>query len=76
MKTNPGDTSFNTSAPKIMIICFTVPKIRHVRDVIIIFHFGQFFALFAQKNQNFKNMKKTPGDNMCTKNYDKMMYGS
>ena len=49
MKTHPGDTSFNTSAPKIMIICFTVPKIRHVRDVIIIFHFGQFFALFAQK---------------------------
>ena len=32
-----------SSVPKIMIICFIVPEIRHVTDVII-FHFGLFFA--------------------------------
>ena len=46
-------------------------------DVIVIFHFGLFFALLppkSPKNQNFKKMKKTPGDiiilHMCTKKYD------
>ena len=38
-------SSFCTSAPKIMIICHTVPEIRHVTDVIFIFHFGLFFPL-------------------------------
>ena len=28
-----------------MIICYTVPEIWHVMDVIVIFHFGLFFAL-------------------------------
>ena len=37
-------SSFYTSAPKIMIICYIVPEILHVTDVII-FHFGLFFAL-------------------------------
>ena len=47
------------------------------------FHFGLFFALLppnSPKNQNFKKMKKVPGDiiilHMCTKNYDWMAYGS
>ena len=44
--------------------------------VIVIFHFGLFFALFKTK----KKMKKMPGDitilDMCTKNYGQMMYGS
>ena len=35
---------FYTSVPKIMIICYTVPEIWCVTDVII-FHFGLFFAL-------------------------------
>ena len=46
-------------------------------DVIVIFHFGLFFALLplnSLKNENFKKMKRTPGDfitlHMCTKNYD------
>ena len=49
---------------------------------VIIFHFGLFFALLppnSPKNQNFKKMKKPPGDiilQMCTKNYDQMMQGS
>ena len=36
--------SFYTSVPKIMIICYNVPEIWHVTDVII-FHFGPSFAL-------------------------------
>ena len=37
-------SSFYTSVPKIMIICYTVPEIWHVTDVII-FHFRSFFVL-------------------------------
>ena len=66
-----------------MIICFTIPEIWRMTDVIVIFHFGLFFAVLppnSPKNQTFKKMKKTPGDiiilNTCTKNYDQMMYGS
>ena len=46
-------------------------------DVIVIFHFGLFFALLppnSPKKENFKKMNKIPGDiiilHMCTKNYD------
>ena len=35
---------FYNSVPKIIIICYTVPEIWCVTDVII-FHFGPFFAL-------------------------------
>ena len=31
-----------------MIISYTVPEIWHVMDLIIIFHFGQFFALLSR----------------------------
>ena len=44
-----------------MIICYTVPEIWHVTDVIVIFHFGLFFALLTPnipENQNFKKIKK------------------
>ena len=34
-----------TKKTKIMIICYTVPEIWCVTDVIVIFHFGLFFAL-------------------------------
>ena len=37
-------SSFYTSIPKIMIICYTVPEIQPMTHVII-FHFGLFFAL-------------------------------
>ena len=40
-------SSFYTSAPKIMIICYTVPKIWCMMDVIVIFHFGLFFAILT-----------------------------
>ena len=44
-----------------MIICYTVPEIWHVTDVIVMFHFGLFFALLcpnSQKNENLKKWKK------------------
>ena len=36
------------SVPKIMIICYTVPEIWGMTDVIVIFHFGLFFVLLPQ----------------------------
>ena len=56
-----GISSFNTSVPKIMIICYTVPDIWPVTDVICIFHFGLFFTLLppnSPTNQNLKKRKK------------------
>ena len=37
-------SSYYTSVPKIIIICYTVPEIWCMTDVIFIFHFGLFFA--------------------------------
>ena len=46
-------------------------------NVIVIFHFGLFFALlppYQPKKSKFQKNEKTPGDiiilHMCTKNYD------
>ena len=39
--------SFYTSEPKIIITCYTVHEIWHMTDVIVIFHFGLFFALLS-----------------------------
>ena len=44
-----------------MIICYTVPEIWRVTDVIVIFHFGLFLHFYppnSLKNQNFKKMKR------------------
>ena len=76
-------SSFYTSVPKIMILCYTVPEIWCVTDAII-FHFGLFFALLPPapqqpKKSKLKKNEKALGDiilHMCTKNYDQMMYGS
>ena len=38
---------FYKSVSKITIICYTVPKIWHVLVVIVVFHFGLFFALLS-----------------------------
>ena len=78
------EISFYTSVPKIMIICYTVPEIWHVTDVIVIFHFGLFFALLppltAQKIKILKKMKKMPKHiiilHKCNKNHDHMLYCS
>ena len=47
-----------TRVQKVVIIRHTVPEIWHVTNVIVIFHFGLFFASYNPKNQNFKQMKK------------------
>ena len=44
-KNNLEISSFYTREPKIMIRCCTVPDIWCVTDVIVISHFGLFFAL-------------------------------
>ena len=53
-------SSFYTRVPKIIILCYTVPEIWRVTDVI--FHFGLFFALLPPSNnletQKFEKMKK------------------
>ena len=58
-----------------MIICYTVPDIWCVMDVII-FHFGYFLPLHLTglKLKIFKKMKKTPGDIIINDN--DMIYGS
>ena len=68
-----------------MIICYAVPEILHVTDVIgFFFHFELFFALLSpkqpEKSKFKKKAKKTPGDiiilQQCTKNHDHMLYCS
>ena len=69
-----------------MIICYTVPEIWRMTEVII-FHFGPFFLPFyppnSPKYQNLKKkkkMKKKPRDiislQKCTTNQDHMLYCS
>ena len=58
----PGDIIIlHTGVPKIMIICYTFPEIWCVTNVIVIFRFGLFLALFAlltaQKIKIKKNKK-------------------
>ena len=53
--------SFYNTVPKIMIICYFVPEIWCVTDVIVIFHFRPFFALL-QKIKVKKKNEKMPGD--------------
>ena len=57
-------SSFYTSVPKIMIICYTVLEIWHMTDVIFIFDFGLFFALLppmaTQKSKFKRKLKKRP----------------
>ena len=48
---------FYISVPKIMIICYTVLEIWCMMDIIVVFHFGQFFDLLSfpptsPKNEN------------------------
>ena len=59
------------------MICYTVPEIWCVTDVIVTFRLGVFFALLPlsqPKKSKFQKNKKDPGDiiilHMCTKNYD------
>ena len=72
-------SSFNKSVPKIMIICYTVPDIWPMTDVICIFHFGLFFILLPPNSPTNQNLKKKEKKYLvisplhtCTKNYDHM----
>ena len=62
-----------------MIIDYTVPEIWHMMDVIIIFpgYFLPFYLASSPKSENFKTMKKNPGDiiilHKCTKIHDHML---
>ena len=76
------EISFYASVPKIMI-CYPVPEIWHMLDVIVIFHFGQCLALLPHwqlKKWKFQNNGKTPGDiiilHKYTKNHDYILYCS
>ena len=40
-------SSFNTSVPKIMIICFTVPELWYMNNVIVTFSFWAIFCPFT-----------------------------
>ena len=56
-------SSFYTSVPKLLIISYTVLEILCVTHVIVVFHFGQFFALLHpphnnQKKKNFTDKKR------------------
>ena len=52
-------SSFYKSVPKSIIICYTVPVIRRMTDVIFISHFGLFFALLSPlRAQKIKIKKK------------------
>ena len=41
-----------------MIICYSVPETWCMTDVIVIFHFGLFFALNPHKRPKNENFKK------------------
>ena len=50
----PGDTVILRSVPKIMIICYNVPEIWHVTDVIFIFHFELFLPFYIPNRVGIK----------------------
>ena len=61
IKKTPGDIIVLLTCTKNPNICYTIPEIWHVTDVIFIFRFGLFFALLPYppplnkpRNQNFK----------------------
>ena len=77
----PLEISFYTSLPEMTIIWYMIPEISARTDRFFC-HLGPFFALLptnSPKNENFKKMKKTPGDiilHKCTKNHDHRLYCS
>ena len=76
-------SSFYTSVPKIMIICYTVLEIWYVMYVIVVSILGNFLPFYppnSPKNEYFIKMKKKPGDviilHKCAKNHNYMLYFS
>ena len=68
-------TSFYTSVPKIIIICYTVPEIWLMMDVIVIFILGYIFPFYpsnSPKKWKFQNNEKQVwGYHHFTKVYQK-----
>ena len=58
--------------PKIMIICYTVPEIWRVTDVIVIFHFALFFA--PSPHQQSKKSKLKKKKNACRYHHFTFVY--
>ena len=80
MKKTPGDIIIQHKCTKMMIICFTVPEIWHMTDVIVIFNSGQFFPLYyphpplqPQKWKYHKNEKISWRYHHFTQLYQKSM---
>ena len=73
-------SSFYTSVPKIIIIRYTVPEMWCETDVFILGYAFSFYPPNSPKNENFKKMKRAPGDiiieHKCTKNHDHVLYCS
>ena len=68
-------SSFYTSVPKIMIICYTVLGTWHVTGVIVIFHFGLFFTfLTVQKLKFHKNENNSWRYHHFTHVYQKLWF--
>ena len=60
-----------------MTVCYTVPEIQRVTDVIFIFHSRLFFALLPPNNKKNQNLRlEISSFYTFNKNYDHMMYGS
>ena len=71
-------SSFYTSVPKIMIICYTVPEIWCMTDGF--FFFFSFWVFFSPFTLTARRYHLSPGDiitlHTCSKNYDQMIYSS
>ena len=52
-------SSFHTSVLKIMIICYTVPEIWHMADVIFVFHLLPFYPTPSPLTAQTINLYKT-----------------
>ena len=51
-----------------MILCYTVPEIWHMINVIVIFHFGLFFALLTLKETK-KSLDYIRAQSACNVNW-------
>ena len=67
----PEISSFYTSAPKIMIICYTFPEIWHVTYAVITFHFGLFLYFYPPNSTISKKWKNTRSYHHFTHVYPK-----
>ena len=58
-------SSFYTSVPKIMMICYTIPEIWCVTDVIVVFNFELFLAHKIKISKKWKERLEMPSFYTC-----------